>query len=86
MDEYRVELNRRGLRDLERLDSQTGPSVLRAIESLASEPRPAQSRKLVGSYDSYRLRVGNYRILYEVDDSNSVVIVFAVGHRRDVYR
>ena len=86
MDEYRVELNRRGLRDLERLDSQTGPRVLRAIESLASEPRPVRSRKLVGSNDSYRLRVGNYRILYEVDDSNSVVTVFAVGHRRDVYR
>lgn len=53
--------------------------------SLEENPRPRGSRKLTGR-EEYRLRVGNYRILYAIDDTNLVVTVFAVGHRREVYR
>ncbi|MCK4341380.1 MAG: type II toxin-antitoxin system RelE/ParE family toxin [Phycisphaerae bacterium] len=59
--------------------------VAQAILRLEHDPRPAGSKKLRGVQD-YRLRVGQYRILYSVDDPERVVVVFAVGHRRDVYR
>ncbi|MCH7627070.1 MAG: type II toxin-antitoxin system RelE/ParE family toxin [Chloroflexi bacterium] len=71
---------------MERLPVNISRRVLSAIESLAEEPRPRGSRKLVGSDDSYRLRVGSYRILYQISYSRRDVTVYAVGHRSDVYR
>jgi mRNA interferase RelE/StbE len=59
--------------------------VARAILNLEREPRPPGCRKLRGVQD-YRLRVGPYRILYSVDDRARMVVIWAVGHRRDVYR
>ncbi len=74
---------RRGLgaishRMLKRLDE--------AILALAEHPRPAGCVKLKGSRDGYRIRVGDYRILYDVDDQGLVVTVADVAHRREVYR
>jgi mRNA interferase RelE/StbE len=60
--------------------------MLASIETLAFQPRPRRSQKLTGSESSYRIRVGDYRILYEVDDQSRIVSVFAIGHRREVYR
>ncbi len=86
MADYRVEIRRPAARELDKLDPRLGRRILEAIEGLATKPRPAQSRKLAGSENSYRLRVGSYRILYQVDDPESLVSVFAVGHRREIYR
>ena len=86
MAEYRVEVTRAAYRDLDRLSPDIGGTVLTAIRGLTSDPRPRQCRKLSGSDNSYRLRVGDYRVLYEVDDNGRLVTVYAVGHRRDIYR
>ena len=86
MAEYAVGLARSATRELEALAPRPATRVLTSIAALASDPRPRQSRKLTGSEGSYRLRVGDYRILYQVDDEEKVVKVYAVGHRRDVYR
>jgi len=59
--------------------------VARAILHLEGDPRPKGSRKLRG-VEEYRLRVGQYRILYAIDDHERVIDVIAVGHRREVYR
>ena len=59
--------------------------VLR-IQSLAANPRPLGCEKLAGHLDRYRIREGNYRILYSIDDENLLVDVVRVGHRKDVYR
>ena len=56
------------------------------MSALAEEPRPPGSRKLTGSEDVFRIRVGDYRVLYSVEQRRLIVIVFKVGHRRDVYR
>jgi len=53
---------------------------------LADEPRPDGSRKLRGAGDLYRIRVGSYRVVYEIDDSIRIVVISRIGHRRDVYR
>ncbi len=60
--------------------------ILTKIEELATEPRPTGCRKLQGRSGLWRLRVGDYRVVYSVDDSHRLVDVVAVRHRRDVYR
>ena len=57
-----------------------------AAEGLASDPRPVGCRKMAGSENRWRLRVGDYRVVYEIDDTAEQVLVVTVGHRREVYR
>jgi len=59
--------------------------IIAKISSLSRDPRPPGCEKLSG-HDQYRLRQGNYRILYGIQDRDRVVVVVKVGHRRDVYR
>jgi mRNA interferase RelE/StbE len=56
-----------------------------SLESLATDPRPPGWRKLAGISDRYRIRVGDYRMIYSVDDGKVTVLVLAIGHRREVY-
>ena len=56
------------------------------IQGLATNPRPQGSEKLAGYADRYRVRQGNFRIVYLIDDEASAVTIFKVGHRKDVYR
>jgi mRNA interferase RelE/StbE len=84
--EYRVEITRQADRELEDLEIAVARRILSSIAALASQPRPRQCRKLVGSENSYRVRVGRYRILYEMDDEGRTVTVFAIGHRSEIYR
>lgn len=60
--------------------------VLRAVEPLAHEPRPSGCRKLEGGDGAYRIRVGDYRVIYTVDDAILVVAIERVRHRGEVYR
>ena len=86
MAEYRIEVKRPANRELEDLEPRLARRILASIETLSSQPRARQSRKLVGSENSYRLRVGEYRVLYQIDDGNRLISVVAIGHRREVYR
>lgn len=85
MASYRVLLKRSAAKDLEALPLQERRRVVRRIQGLASEPRPAGCEKLSGQ-EKFRLRQGDYRILYAVDDPEAEVTVVKIGHRRDVYR
>jgi mRNA interferase RelE/StbE len=60
--------------------------IVGRIRSLAEQPRPQRSEKLAGYDDRYRVRQGNYRIVYAIDDKAAQVTVFKIGHRKDVYR
>ena len=83
---YRVELTKRAARDLRGLPRGEQARVARAIDGLAGDPRPHGYRKLEGSDDLYRVRVGNYRVIYTGEDDVLVVLVIRIGDRRDVYR
>jgi mRNA interferase RelE/StbE len=72
--------------DLKRIDRQYIPRILDAIESLAENPFPIQSRKMKGAESSYRLKVGDYRVIYQVDTENKVVTIYHVRHRKDAYK
>ncbi len=82
---YAVRIKRSAEKEMDRLPDRTFERVAQAILKLERDPRPPGSKKLRGAPD-HRLRVGQYRILYSVDDRERVVVVSAVGHRRDVYR
>jgi mRNA interferase RelE/StbE len=83
---HRIELTRAAVRQLRNLDSDVRRRIETAIESLADTPRPDGCRKLTGLDKTWRIRVGGYRVIYEVHDDRLVVIVVRVAHRRDVYR
>ena len=86
MATYRIEWKTLALRELKRIDRQVISRVVRAVEGLAENPFPAGVRKLRGSEHTYRLRVGDYRVVYEAAEAGSVVVIIHVRHRRDVYR
>ena len=71
------------LRDMQRADLQR---VMDRVKALADDPRPQGSEKLAGMANAWRIRSGNYRVVYTIDDPAQVVTVTRVGHRRDVYR
>ena len=72
-------------RDLDSLPVEQRRRVFKAIRTLSNIPRPSGCKKLKGE-DAYRIRVGEYRVIYEIHDNTLVVIVIKIGHRQDVYR
>jgi mRNA interferase RelE/StbE len=82
---YEVILSNRAEKRLSRLRAGEYERVLRAVMSLAEDPRPRNCHKLQGR-EGWRIRVGDYRVIYEVDDTAQEVLVVAIGHRKDVYR
>ena len=82
---YKVLIQRGAQKELAGLPLGAYERVKSAIYKLANDPRPRGSRKLTGR-DGWRVRVGEYRVVYEIDDNNRSVTVLHVGHRRDVYR
>ena len=86
MASYNVRLKHSAEKDLRRIDKSRVPSIIEAIEKLEEDPRPVGCRKLVGSDTSYRIRVGDYRVLYLIEDAVCVVEVERVRHRKDTYR
>ena len=81
---WRIEVRPAALRALRRIDKKAQPRIHGAIAMLARDPRPPASRPLRGR-DAYRLRVGDYRIIYTIDDNVLLIVVVTLGHRRDVY-
>lgn len=84
VSEYRIELRPAAARDLRKLDPQVRRRVQGAIALLAHDPRPPGARALRGR-PGFRVRVGDYRIIYTVEDDVLLVVVVRLGHRSDVY-
>lgn len=86
MTAYRVEVARRAAKVIAALPRREQQRIRAAIDLLADNPRPPGCVAMTGEAHAYRVRVGDYRIVYEVFDARLVVQVVRVGHRRDVYR
>jgi len=82
---YRIEVLRAAEKSLRSLDKPARERIEKAIDALAENPRPPGCKKLVNS-PAWRIRIGDYRVMYEIHDSVLVVTVIEVGHRREVYR
>ena len=74
MAKYRLEVKNNAIKELSKIHPTIGMKLLNSIENLAVSPRPRQSHKLTGSMNCYRLRVGDYRILYQIDDKDELII------------
>ena len=83
---HRVEVAPAALRQLRKLDPGARRRIQGAIELLAEQPRPGGAKKMVGGDGEWRVRTGDYRIVYEIHDDVLLVLVVAVGHRRETYR
>lgn len=83
---YSVRIAPRAERDFGRLPREIQRRVLTHLESLATQPRPSGAVKLADQENRYRVRVGDYRIVYSIDDGAQCVLILVIGHRRDVYR
>uniref|UniRef100_UPI0040560442 type II toxin-antitoxin system RelE family toxin n=1 Tax=Candidatus Electrothrix sp. TaxID=2170559 RepID=UPI0040560442 len=72
-------------KQIRKIDQKDQSRIIAVIASLAEQPRPAGSKKLSGR-PAWRIRIGPYRVIYEINDGNISVLVVAVGHRREIYR
>ncbi|MCC6574207.1 MAG: type II toxin-antitoxin system RelE/ParE family toxin [Planctomycetes bacterium] len=83
---YTVEFTPHGSRDFRGLPRDVQGRMAPKIDALANNPFPAASTKLVNTEDEYRLRVGDYRVIYQVKQQRLLVLVVKIAHRREVYR
>lgn len=87
MGAFRVEIKRSAAKEVETVEPLAQRRrIVTKIRALASDPRPAGAEKLAGRGERYRVRQGPWRILYEIDDGQAVVLVVKIGHRREAYR
>ena len=86
MGTYQIEWRNSALRELRRLDRQVVPRIVSDVEALATNPLPLGVRELQGGQRTYRLRVGDYRVIYELFESRLVIEIVRVRHRKDAYR
>ena len=83
---FEVLLERSAEKDLRRLPESIHDRIVRTINALSRNPRPPGCRKLSGGKDDRRIRIGDYRVIYEIADANQIVRINRVRHRREVYR
>lgn len=87
MARYRLLIKRSAAKELQDIDSKKDRQrLVERINALADDPRPHGAEKLSGSKDKYRIRQGNYRVLFEIEDEVLIVYVVKVADRKDVYR
>ena len=84
---YRLVIKSSAAKELEEIGQKTDRARLVAcMQALAVQPKPVGAEKLSGHIDLYRIRVGNYRVVYEIDNAQIVITVIKVGHRKEIYR
>jgi mRNA interferase RelE/StbE len=83
---YQIKLTPTAIKERKRLESSIQQRVDQALFKLREEPKPPDVRKLTGSAHDWRIRVGDYRVLYEIDEQEQAVIVWRIAHRREAYR
>lgn len=83
---YEISLSHKAVRQFAKLMRDVQARIHPKIDALAEQPRPPGCDKLEGLGDAYRIRVGDYRIVYEIDDARQQITITRIAHRRDVYR
>ena len=85
MGNYRILVKKSAAAELERISGEDLSRIVKRISALAQDPRPRGCEKL-SALERYRVRQGDYRIVYSIDDAERTVTIFKIGHRREVYR
>ncbi len=85
MASYKIIFKKSAVKELGNIPKKDMSKIIKRIQSLTDNPRPAGSEKLA-THECYRIRQGNYRVIYIIDDINLTIDIFKIGHRREVYR
>ena len=85
MPSYKVVLTSSAAKELQKLPNQTVARIFPRMESLASNPRPSGCKKMQGGDREWRIRIGDYRVIYTIDDTSLLVEVTRIRHRKEVY-
>ena len=83
---YEILLERSAERDLKKLPKRMFDRIVLGIKSLAQNPKPHGTRKIIGSRNDWRIRVGDYRVIYEIDEEGRAIKIMRIRHRREAYR
>ena len=83
---FQIIVERAAEKELKRITSEVRPKLATAIRALANDPRPHGCRKLVGTENDWRIRVGDYRVIYEIADEIKILRITRIRHRKDSYR
>ena len=83
---FELLIENRAEKDLEKLDPSIFKLIAIQIKNLSENPYPHNSKKIMGSKNDWRIRIGDYRVLYEIDNKNRVIKIMRVKHRREAYR
>ncbi len=86
MGSFKIDWKSSSEHDLKKITKQYIPKIINAIESLADNPFPVQSKKLKDSESSYRLRIGDYRVIYQINSQSKVITIYHIRHRKDAYK
>lgn len=83
---YKISITKQALKELEHLPKKETQQISKAIDGLSNNPRPSGCKKLKGESEyMWRIRVGNYRVIYTIDDQVKIIDVRKIGHRKDIY-
>ena len=83
---YNIEWRSSALREIKRFDKSTIKKIIDAIELLSENPHPQGSKKLIGSEHSWRIRIGDYRVVYEIFNKTLIIEIVRIGHRKEIYK
>lgn len=83
---YQIQIDPAAVREMKKLEGRRRQEIADVINALADDPRPSGAIKLQGSASSYRIRVGDHRVLYRITDRELLILILRVRHRRDAYR
>ena len=83
---YSIKILRKAAKELRKIDRQYQGRIAEAIDALERDPRPHGCKKMQGYESRYRIRVGDYRVIYDIEDEQVVVVVLRIRHRKDAYR
>lgn len=86
MAKYKIEISLSAEKALKKIPKNDLKKIIEVIQILAINPFPEGCRKLSGEENAYRVRQGNYRVIYEVDGKKLIILVFKIGHRKDIYK
>jgi mRNA interferase RelE/StbE len=85
MEKYKIFFKKSALKELERVPRTTLQKIVKKIQKLSDNPKPVGSQKL-SNYNLYRIRQGDYRVVYFIDNEKSEIQIFKIGHRKDIYK
>ena len=85
MGRYKVTLSKSAAKELSKLFPPVTNKIIKVISDLSDNPRPSGSKKLKGGFNNWRIRTGDYRVVYSIDDEILIVDIRKIGHRKDIY-